>query len=381
MSSPSPSPASFSLHLEDYGTNSKPKRKKAKGDAAASSSLTPPVSFSACQVSRQLATVPVVEPMSVLLREHPHTAQDSACRTATDLLVSRAAAASLEHAGDKRKAAGPSAKPRTTMLRVQTHFDASQHVPGGSILRQLRDRLEGQLPTYRDKGSAVPVADPVRELRTLNLAHLPLVGAKMESLLLRQSGRFREENGLVYDWPPCREGNRCVAYREQCLGAGGMKPGIDGLTDRIVLTRFIPFETLQAMMQGDPAAVRQLGETEAPCILCHREALCEAVHFGRTFTAQGGLTAPAVPIQEEVAGQVAQLWRNKVDCPDGYFKKYMLLPRAGELAIEPIAHLMYWALKAVRNPTNGRWEVDQSPLQWKPRPAPTPFIGESLQSF
>jgi hypothetical protein len=80
---------------------------------------------------------------------------------------------------------------------------------------------------------------------------------------------------------------------------------------------------------------------------------------------------------------VYQLYRNLVNQPNGFFDRYMLMPKPEESIIDPIALLNLSTLTVTRDAaaTAGRRSLNQTVIHWRPPPGHTPRLGESEQLF
>jgi hypothetical protein len=231
-------------------------------------------------------------------------------------------------------------------------------------------------------------ADAVHLLRNRGL-RLEEFSVEHESALLRASGTvtFTNASGqtFTYHLPPCMFGTQCFAYRaaKHVDFAGQPQTLLRGLTEPIVLMRAMRPDQLRALLQKheQPAG-------EMPCVLCHRQAIGEYIHYTRLMTsfpttAAGHTVHPALDLEYSVSPgtELCQLWSNKVDCPGGYFRHYILQPKPNEVVCAPVADANYSALSAQRDPLTNTWVIDQSGMVWQPTPFPVPRLAESLQSF
>jgi len=361
------------------------KRKRAVAAAAAdeSSILPAPVRFDQNVVHESLAHAPVIERMTTLLKEHPHTAQDSASREALSKLVAA------------HQVLKPSVLPvpKSTLLREQLHYDASQSIPCLDRLLDLRSAVAAHVPTRRLHTDLPPQAQTDHGIR-MQYMSIPIRGAAHESRLLRQSGTFVYPDRVVVEpdgttrplpgrtivYPPCMMGRECIGHRGEFTrryqdwpdDAPGASLFVRELTEPIVLMRSVSpeeWERLLAQPQEMPAG-------QAPCVLCHRFALGEYVHFVRLMNSM------SLRIESENPDEVAQLWANKVQCEDGYFEKYILKPaEQREIMVQPIAEMSLWPLRAYRDKVVGQWRVDQSAMIWKPPQPLEAHAGETLAHF
>lgn len=335
--------------------------------------LVAPASLDQEMVRREIATAPIVCSLPELLKRYPHTAIDSACKHATAKLVS-----SVPPKQAKAKAATPASRAdhiveldecRSTLLRDEMHFDASQRVPGLERLLQLRSRLVAG--TVRVEGDVrIPTQkEAIHHLRHRVLS-LPLYTAKHESQLLMQAGTF-SFGKETYTFPPCMFGRQCVASRMRTDYRGRTQSDIQGLTEPIVLMRAMSPDQWDHFVKTKIPPPGQ-----SPCVLCHRENLAEYVHYVRLTMTSGSALAH---VSSEEPNEVAQLWYNNFDCPGGYFKQHMLVPREREVVVAPIVEQGYWSLKAYRSGI--MWRIQQEALLWKPPRVMEPKIGEKLENF
>ena len=359
-----------------------PRKRKAVA-AATPQSERPgnPVRFDQQVVREALAERPILELMPDLIRDYPHTAQDTACTHALSKLTAHHQALKPERpAAAAAAAAFPLVPPlkSNTLLRSSLHFEASQCIPGMAKILELYARVERMTPTYRHPGQVtLPSPHDVAHGLRSDYISLPTFTAMHESNLLRAAGprvypAFKTSTGVdiparTVVYPPCVMGHQCVGFEGRQV-APGESSYIQGLTERIVLMRAMTpaqWHTLETQGIAPPG--------NSPCVLCHRQSLCEFVHHVRFMN--------SITVRIESNGEVAQLWQNKVDCAEGYFDKYILKPsELREVVVAPIAEMARWPLRAFRD-NQGHWRIDQTPMVWKSKAPLQPEVGESLRNF
>ncbi len=318
--------------------------------ALASGSMpTPPRTFDDEAVHRPITVQPRIELMRDMPREFPNCAQGTSCTIAL--------AASASAAG-----AGPSLAVSLPLPQL-THFEASQMVPlQWQLLEASRDRVRELTPQFRIDGTTNPPPQPdIWKALRMEFLELPVYGAAHESNLLRQSGTFTFQGRWVRHFPPCKFGRRCVGFE----GEGH----VPGLTQPITLMRAMSPTQWDELWRTDkqPAG-------NAPCVLCHRSILAAHVHNRR-------LVASGAFVEADLG--VAQIWRNKVDEPDGYNGDNVIRARPGECIVAPLCTPNYWGLKAVHK-DGVMWVIDQSAMVWRPPTLPgTASIqpGTQLRNF
>ncbi len=218
-------------------------------------------------------------------------------------------------------------------------------------------RIEGQhtLPSVRDIEHGLHV-------RSLSL---PMYGVAHESRLLRQSGSFQlvgaEGETRAYTFPPCMQGAECITNR--------WPTSIPGLTQPFVLMRAMTPEELRTLSATGAAPAGR-----SPCVLCHREAVCQYVYHLRFLRNNAWLRL-------ENEREVLQLWCNKVDCPDGYFSQCAKLPDTTQYdaILEPVMGMTYSLLRARRSGV--QWWIDQPGAAWTEARPLQPHVGENLSLF
>lgn len=351
-------------------------------------------------VRKTIECMPLLELMPTMLRDHPHTNLDSGCALALAKMAGTSTPASKKRpTGSTPGAPESELEQRSTLLRDQLHYEASQELP--IELSELL-RMHGQLVcgTMRmDDQTALPSsADAFQHLRMRSRA-LPVFTAEHESRLLRQATTVSMElmtrvkwapvgggpapapteeptmERRTYTYPPCMMGQQCVGYAAHDM--------IAGLTERIVLMR--------AMTPEEWANLARTGEQppgESPCVLCHRLSVEEYIYHRRFVLANRGSEDEAGNSTFECAGwevrfeapnEVAQLWRNRVDEPGGYFREYVTTPQARELIIDPLCSAPHHGVRAML--AGSTWVLDQSAMVWRAPVELEAFVGESVQDF
>lgn len=308
---------------------------------------TPAPTTSEPAVKRQIECTPEIQAMIDIAHGQPNSIQ------VNDLSSSSSSSSS-----------SPSSDSTKTMCRAQLHFDSSQQHPQMQELLRLRNNLIA--PQYRVDGHIqIPTqSDVFRNLR-VNALDLPVYTASHESMLLRQSGTFAVTNRgetRNFHFPPCMNGHQCVASRPNTI-------------------RGLPHDEPIIMMRAmSPSEFDHFGKTgvspsgSAPCVLCHRDALCEYVYHVRAMMATGVVFEPDDP------REVVQLWCNPISCENGYFHQYCIQPRPNEVVLHHLVEFKYHLLSARKY--QGMWVIDQSAMVWRrPKLVVKPTVGENLQNF
>ena len=328
--------------------------------------VAPPVSFAQQVVRRAVQSPPQLELLADLMREHGHVQTTSACEHAVAKLVATAKVASAAKPRAKAPAAQLDDLPRhqSAMLREQVHVTAAQRMPGVAELERLRARLVAPVVRVAGVATVPAAADAAHQLRVGALS-LPTYTASHESNLLLQSGTFSfvvHSATHTRTFPPCRMGRACVgvlSYRH-----------FVGLDAPIVLMRAMSppqFERLVRTGEAPPG--------EAPCVLCHRACVAEYVYYVRALAPHLQHRGVNLPTHE-----VAQLWCNRFDCPDGYYAAYALHPRPDEVVVAPLCHAVETDLIRAHR-VAGQWRLDQSRLLWSAPLMLEPDVGETLRHF
>lgn len=205
--------------------------------------------------------------------------------------------------------------------------------------------------------------DPTQTPPTTFAASLPVYSAAHESKLLVQSGTFEVAPGVPRTFPPCVRGQQCVAWADY--------DAFPGLTDKIVMCRAMTPQEWTSFCTNPAFQFATPNE----CVLCHRSNVSEYVYFRRAAAASmGSASLPAVG--------VCQKWVNRFNAPNEYDGHHILMPRTPEVIVAPLVEVNRGGLvRAIRNPKNGQWIMDQRALLWHPPPPIEPYLGESMQSF
>jgi len=218
--------------------------------------------------------------------------------------------------------------------------------------------------------------DTVRVLSDSEATHLlrheanvlPLYGARHETTLMRQAGTFTVHSGRKITFPPCLFGEACVT---NTLGGGGIPPICSSLSVAFVSMRAMtPMQWSALVMHGE----QPLGE--APCVLCHRRIISSDVQHRRYLQSTGQLL-----LQLNEQRPVVQLWRNPIDCPDGYFGPYVLHAQPNEDIVAPLVLPNHYNTRAYRAGVDGQWRICQAALIWRPNARAEPKIGEMQARF
>lgn len=337
--------------------------------SSSSSSVVPqpPIRFDQEVVRRAIAQSPRIELMTTLLHEHPHTDANSTCELATQKLVAHAVANTASVGRSKTSSAAKESEvPQLLRALLRAPLHQTGQVPGMAEFWRLRARLS--VPAFRIPGQTLlPSATEAAHHLRMDAASLVCYTAQHESQLLLQAGTFDfPQQQLRRTFPPCRNGQQCVAHTHPA--------NFDGLAGPIVLMRAMSPEQLRRLFQTGQAPAGA-----SPCVLCHRESLSEYVHFMRAMTAQ---PHPQLRLDHEQAGEVTQLWCNPVQCATGYFHEYTLFPVGQqEVTVAPVCEVHGWGITARRSQENGQWQLDQTQLVWRERLALEPRIGERLRNF
>jgi hypothetical protein len=241
-------------------------------------------------------------------------------------------------------------------------------VPLEAEFQRLRNNIQASTPLFSAGGL---IATEQNEFIKVNLRkgalELPIYTASHEWKCMRQAG-LQTVNGRTVLFPECKFGRACM----------GMTHGpqyISGLTEPIILRR--------AMRPCQLEALEQRGEHpdgDSPCILCHRFHLERYTIFMRNYTARGfSGERPAFQL-DQAPTNIAQMWCNQFDVPDGYMMEHVQSPQPNEVIVSPIAQCKFSPLRAFKN-EQGIWQIDHSRMLWRSRPLLQPGMGESLQSF
>jgi hypothetical protein len=386
------------------------KRRKASTAVAAAAPEPPVAAFQEASIRETIRNPPYMADASDLLRQFSHIATDSACRArmlafssaVTELSTTKKVEAAKKECGGSEEdqfqaaaAAAASAAASTassmddadnqSLLREQLTF---MGVPCHAEFERLRERIVRMTPRHRIRGqTSMPVyQDAVHLLRNRGVKSDEF-SADHESALLRQSGTVtltaRDGRKLTVHLPPCMFGTQCFAYRAAMHvdHTGRQQSLIRGLTEPIILMRAMTPEQLRAFLQHN-----ELPAGEMPCVLCYRESICEYIHYTRLMTSFPSTAAaahPALHLHSSVSPthELCQLWHNKVDCKGGYFRHYILEPRANEVVCAPVAEATFSALFAIRETGTNTWVINQSSMVWQPLPDPVPRLAESVHSF
>jgi hypothetical protein len=317
-----------------------------------------------------LADPPRVEPMSRLLDSFPHLGMDTACTHAVNKLAAAALVSAMASPTAKRRK--PSAEnkeeeeeeeEKAGVSRERLHFENSQENPV-ALQILMRCRAQVMKPEYR-LNTLMPVPEEHFDLLLRSgQASLPVFGFKHESRMLIQSGPV-QLGAQTYTLPPCVRDKACVGWtaRDRILG----------LTEPIVLMR-----ALTPKQWDDLGRHGKMPHDQGPCVLCHRKTLSAYVHNARFLATSPG-DSGGLQLVAERPMQVGQLWRNPMDCPDGYASVYAIKERPNELVVEKLCDFNYWSLTASK--LHGRWVLSQEPLRWRPCIPTQPLIGEELGNF
>ena len=212
--------------------------------------------------------------------------------------------------------------------------------------------------------------------------YLPLLTATLEDALLQEAGVFGGR-----DFPACVNGERCESFRWCCRVQGSEKiiPELNNSNS------YKGFACTSIMFQEEYDAFIADGtipNCRRPCVLCARVTLCDFVMLMRsqkcttaadddiTTTSTGGGLVLLVTRQP-----VYQLYRNLVDCEEGYFMHSVLLPKPEEAIIDPVVRPCISAMVLERDTTTGRRRYKQNAIRWKAPEQSQPRIGESVSHF
>lgn len=351
--------------------------------SAATTALAPPpvASYAAESAVRAALAQPTprIESMTQLLHDFPHVRTDSDCRLVQAKLTrsqgppamsASAARASPEATALECDIGGGGGSSKEEVVRL--HLEASQTAPE-ALLRRERDALVRV--DYSVAGSLAPMTDAyVRQLLASQRVSLPLFTASHEQTQLQQSGTFRI-GGRLLTFPPCCHGLRCVGQ--------DTRRGVQHLTEPVVFMRAMtPPQWSHFVATGEAPA------TPGPCILCHRVRLASYVHHCRFLTAESNNNnddetkkkSEGEKEEEEEGDELYQLWRNPVDCADGYRSEYILPIRPGDAVVAPLVEPFFYTLEARK--LGVIWTVQQTrALLWEPPAWPSARVGETLSVF
>lgn len=207
--------------------------------------------------------------------------------------------------------------------------------------------------------------------------HVPLLTARYEQDIMGESGTFTIADGVTRTYPQCKRGDQCVTNVYNI-------PDPDNVGRFVGTSLMYPEEKEEYAESGIP-----VGFQPRPCVLCCREILCDWVLFLRSMT----MANESEQSSEKSAANfkyvmdknhVYQLYRNLIDQKDGYYREYMLIPRADECIVDPICMFTISVLKLKRL-SNGRRTVDQRAMMYGTGDGKgdnaKPVMGETVLNF
>jgi hypothetical protein len=242
-------------------------------------------------------------------------------------------------------------------------------------------RVLEHLPTpefYDPDGLAAPInQDTLQQQLRRRQVFLPVLTAALETQLLAESGTFvaRASNKKFY-FPPCRNMERCV----------GMTQRFRNQSRPVIFTMILFEREYRYLCQGHgPPKVSR------PCVACSRHHIAASVVFERNERMCGDAVAgdTVLPMQRDTP-VIRQFYRNLVDTPGGYARKYMLvcnhspddplldplcMPGRSMLVCKQAPEMLHEETK------QPRLVVDQSAIVWTGQSTPQPVVGQNLYSF
>lgn len=334
----------------------------------------PPVLPGAKHTAVPDADHPQLRTIAELKREHGYLdtqkAQSQMCEMAVNKLTS---------------------KQRTTSANVSVDIEALMAQLKPMKQEEAADVVPWADTMFQQKLAALPRAEYYFRSVTTRLSHndlikglrqrqveLPLLRSDYEMGIMAEAGTFvvNAETGEKRTYPACFYGSECVTNKFSI-------PDPQGVGKFISMALVYP-EEMEALRAQGVAAV-----SIRPCVLCCRKRLMDYVLWMRevsmssessqAMAAEGG-TAAAVKNENGALAPVYQLFRNTMDCHGGYFRDYMLIPRADECIVDPICMFTCSPLKLLKLP-NGRRCVDQRIMMWKPAQLIQARVGENVSNF
>ncbi len=258
--------------------------------------------------------------------------------------------------------------------KKRLHIEASQVNP---LLFQLYMEKRMRVPTpvfFMADNPAQPLDQAiVCERIRQGFLDIPTLRSEYESKLLVQAGPMPLRDGTILQLPPCMFGNECFGTLEWT--------NIQGLTEPITL--------MQAMLPADFAILtrdRTQPSYKWPCVLCHRKMPTEAVQYFRHLDEVD--KSRVLPVNttrtfvcRENPDEIHQLWRNLENVEGGYYSERIFKANPREGVFAPLVENNVAALVATKQPSSGRWVINQNALIWRPPVMEKPHLGESLSNF
>lgn len=228
----------------------------------------------------------------------------------------------------------------------------------------FRDMVR-RLPVVQFTNTFAPPTDVVRQLRARTY-ELPLMTASYEQMLLEEAGEYVDADGHTRVWPACWRGTGCVVHQLALHNAPAVLPALRQLV--------FPSE-LEGIWTSPVLRVER-----RMCLLCTRHATTQAI-----------LTQRQMHNVSAGPGTLLQIYRNPIDCEDGYSSAVCLSPSPMHWegfmhsVVMVQTHLLCWD----RRSTDRRWFIDQSQLLYRPPPlqplcteaGPMPDVAEPARDF
>lgn len=237
--------------------------------------------------------------------------------------------------------------------------------------RKHLELLRGQLPAPRltmetagKPQTQEELSDGLKEVRVA-LQEMPLA---YETEQLGASGRHVLPNGMVLDYPPCKNGTSCCALTADIktrppLPASSMASPRPVLRGCVLQQFMLPDQHREFVTRGvAPSSAH-------PCLLCLRRLQNQII-----ATQRGSSGATRI--------HLIQYYRVKCGIPGGYKPSHCWskMPDGGDGVVDYVVKYrpgyLSWYINA-----QGRQMIDQSLLLHDEPLAITPLVGENLQGF
>ena len=195
---------------------------------------------------------------------------------------------------------------------------------------------------------------------------LPHFTASYDQSMLYEAGGW-VIGGKKLVFPACRNGEECIAKKIDFPIVGSL-PSQTGFS---LMAFMYPDQHKRFLDTGIPPNSRN------PCLLCVRDSLTQLVCHLRLMKASGA--SAGLP---DVTNCVLGLFYNSVDCEDGYFKRYVLIPKGdSEPIIAPLVTLNAMSLTLRIDLFTRRRYLDQRKIMWQAPKVPQPTVGETVTHF